>query len=51
MQDVMFCTPQQCFQKQTMEDDYDTDEAVCLIMIFEMVSFSPTPSPQQISRG
>lgn len=34
-----------------MEDDYGSDEAICLIMIYEMVTFSPTPSPQQIFKG
>lgn len=47
MQDVKFCTSQQCFQKQMMEDDYSTDEAVCL-MTYEAVSFPTTPSPQQL---
>lgn len=49
--DVRLCTPQQCFQKQMMEDDCSTDEAVCLIVVYEITSFSPTPTPQQIRRG
>lgn len=34
-----------------MEDDYGTDEAIWLIMIYEILSFSPTPSPQQTCKG
>lgn len=51
IQDVRFCTPQQCFQKQMMEDDYGPDEAIWLIMICEIRSCSSTPSPQQTCKG
>lgn len=51
IQDVRFCTPQQCFQKQMMEDDYGPDEAIWLIMIYEIRSCSSTPTDLQGSVG
>lgn len=34
-----------------MEDDYGTDEAIWLIMIYEILTFPPTLSPQQTCKG
>lgn len=34
-----------------MEDDYGPDEAIWLIMIYEIRSRSSTPSPQQTCKG
>lgn len=34
-----------------MEDDYGPDEAIWLIMIYEIPSFSSTLSPQQTCKG